>query len=74
MQLVVYSERVLGLGAGGYGALLAAAGVGGLLSTVVNGRLAMSSRVSIIVVTRGALISSPGSRTPPSTVLSWHSA
>jgi hypothetical protein len=56
VQLVVYSERVLGLGAGGYGALLAAAGVGGLLSAIVNGRLAMSSRVSIIVVTAGALV------------------
>ena len=56
VQLVVYSERVLGLGAGGYGALLAAAGVGGLLSAIVNGRLAMSSRVSVIVVTAGALV------------------
>ena len=46
----------LGLGAGGYGVLLAAAGVGGLLSALVNGRLATSSRVSLVVVTAGALV------------------
>ena len=56
VQLVVYSERVLDLGEGGYGALLAAAGVGGLLSAIVNGRLAASSRVSLIVVTAGAIV------------------
>jgi MFS family permease len=56
VQLVVYAERVLDLGEGGYGALLAAAGVGGLLSAIVNGRLAASSRVSLIVVTAGAVV------------------
>ena len=49
-------SSVLDLGAGGYGVLLAAAGVGGLLSAIVNGRLATSSRVSLIVVTAGAFV------------------
>ncbi len=53
--LVLYAERSLGLGAEGYGYLLAAAGVGGLLSATVNGRLAASTRVSGIVVAAGAL-------------------
>ena len=55
VQLVVYAERELGLGAEGYGYLLAAAGVGGLLSAAINGRLAASTRVSGIVVITGAL-------------------
>ena len=55
VQLVLYAERELGLGAEGYGYLLAAAGVGGLLSAAINGRLAASTRVSGIVVITGAL-------------------
>jgi MFS family permease len=50
VQLVLYAEQRLGLGAGGYGYLLAAAGLGGLLSVVVNARLSTSSAVSRIVV------------------------
>ena len=55
VQLVLYSERRLDLGPEGYGYLLAAAGVGGLLSATVNHRLATSTRVSRIVVGAGAL-------------------
>ncbi len=55
VQLVLYANRRLDLGAAGYGYLLAAAGVGGLLSAVVNGRLAASTRVSGIVVVTGAM-------------------
>ena len=55
VQLVLYAERELGFGAEGYGYLLAAAGVGGLLSAAINGRLAASTRVSGIVVITGAL-------------------
>jgi biotin carboxylase len=50
VQLVVYAERSLGLGDGGYGVLLTALGVGGLLSTLVNARLAAARRVSLVVV------------------------
>ena len=50
VQLVVYAEQSLDLGAGGYGVLLTAAGVGGLLSTFVNARLATARRVSLVVV------------------------
>jgi len=59
VQLVVYAERELDLGAGGYGLLLAGAGVGGLLSAIVNGRLASSARIALIVVTTGALACAP---------------
>jgi MFS family permease len=55
VQLVLYAERELGFGAEGYGYLLAAAGVGGLLSAAINGRLAASTSVSGIVVVTGAL-------------------
>jgi predicted MFS family arabinose efflux permease len=55
VQLVLYAERILGLGDGGYGYLLAAAGVGGVLSVVVNARLAASTRVCGIVVSTAAL-------------------
>lgn len=55
VQLVLYGEHVLGLGAGGYGYLLAAAGVGGVLGAGVNARLAASTRVSGIVVGAAAL-------------------
>ena len=36
VQLVVYAERSLGLGSGGYGVLLTALGLGGLLSAIVQ--------------------------------------
>ena len=55
VQLVVYARQSLGLGSGGYGVLLTAAGAGGLLSAVVNGRLATSRRVSLIVIVTGLL-------------------
>ena len=55
VQLVVYATRSLGLGKGGYGVLLTAAGVGGLLSALVNGRLSTDRRVSLIVVVAGTL-------------------
>ena len=55
VQLVVYAKQSLALGRGGYGVLLTAVGVGGLVSAVVNGRLATSRRVSLIVVVTGSL-------------------
>jgi hypothetical protein len=55
VQLVVYARQSLGLGSGGYGVLLTAAGAGGLVSAVANGRLATSRRVSLIVVVAGSL-------------------
>jgi len=55
VQLVVYAKQSLGLGSGGYGVLLTAAGVGGLVSAVLNGRLATGKRVSLIVIVAGAL-------------------
>ena len=55
VQLVVYARQSLGLGSGGYGVLLTAAGAGGLLSALVNGRLSTSRRVSLIVIVSGAL-------------------
>src|SRR5215472_15039356 len=47
VQLVVYAKRSLALGSGGYGLLLAAAGAGGLVSALANGRLATRRRVSL---------------------------
>ena len=55
VQLVLYAERSFDVGAAGYGYLLAAIGVGGLLSALVNGRLAASTRASIIVIGTGVL-------------------
>ena len=55
VQLVVYARQSLGLGSGGYGVLLTAAGAGGLVSALVNGRLSTSRRVSLIVVVAGSL-------------------
>ena len=55
VQLVLYAEQSLGLGAEGYGYLLAAAGLGGLLSVVVNGRLSTSPRVSGIAIATGVV-------------------
>ena len=55
VQLVLYAESSLGFGSEGYGYLLTALGVGGVLSAVVNGRLAASTRTSVIVIATGAL-------------------
>jgi MFS family permease len=55
VQLVVYAETSLGLGTGGYGVLLTALGIGGLLSAIVNGRLASSSTVVLVIATTAAL-------------------
>jgi MFS family permease len=50
VQLVVYADRSLGLGEGGYGLLLAACGAGGLASSFFNGQLATSRRLTLVVV------------------------
>jgi MFS family permease len=50
VQLVVYADRSLDLGTGGYGLLLAASGAGGLLSALFNGQLATSLRLTLVVV------------------------
>ena len=50
VQLVLYARGPLGLGAGGYGVLLAAAGAGGVISAVVNARLTMSPRIAFAIV------------------------
>jgi MFS family permease len=55
VQLVVYAEQSLDLGSGGYGLLLTALGVGGLLSATVNARLATSRRVALAIVATGAV-------------------
>jgi MFS family permease len=55
VQLVVYAKQSLALGSGGYGVLLTAAGVGGLASATVNGRLSTNRRISLIVVVTGSL-------------------
>ena len=60
VQLVVYATHSLGLGSGGYGVLLTAAGVGGLVSAVVNGRLATGKQVSLIVIVAGSLACATG--------------
>jgi MFS family permease len=55
VQLVLYATHSLGLGSGGYGVLLTAAGAGGLVSALVNGRLSTSRRVRVVVVVTGLL-------------------
>jgi MFS family permease len=55
VQMVLYAENRLGLGGEGYGYLLATAGVGGVLSALLNARLAESTKVATIVVAAGAL-------------------
>ena len=55
VQLVVYARHSLALGSGGYGILLTAVGLGGLLSAAANGRPAASRRVSLIVIITGSL-------------------
>jgi len=53
VQLVAYATHSLGLGSGGYGVLLMAAGAGGLVSAAANGRYAqqadaLASRVKVL--------------------------
>ena len=55
VQLVVYADRALGLGTGGYGLLLAASGAGGLISAFFNGQLATAGRLTLIVIGAAAL-------------------
>ncbi len=55
VQLVIYADRSLDLGAGGYGLLLAASGAGGLVSAVFNGQLATSRRMTLVVVSAAVL-------------------
>jgi MFS family permease len=55
--LVVYGARALGLGAAGYGILLAASGVGGVVSAGFNGRLATSRRLVLVLVAAAVLAS-----------------
>jgi MFS family permease len=50
VQLVVFADRSLDLGDGGYGLLLAACGAGGLVSALFNGQLATSARLTLVVV------------------------
>ena len=50
VQLVIYADRSLGLGDGGYGLLLAACGFGGLVSALFNGQLATGRRLTLVVV------------------------
>src|SRR3954454_2215739 len=50
VQLVVYADRALDLGDGGYGLLLAACGAGGLVSALFNGQLATNARLTLVVV------------------------
>ena len=50
VQLVVYADRALDLGDGGYGLLLAACGAGGVVSALFNGQLATSARLTLVVV------------------------
>jgi carnosine synthase len=50
VQLVAYANNSLGLGSGGYGVMLAALGVGGVLSFVISARLVASRHVSLVIV------------------------
>jgi MFS family permease len=59
VQLVVYAEKSLGLGSDGYGVLLTALGIGGLMSATVNGALASSRRVALTCVTTAVLACAP---------------
>jgi hypothetical protein len=55
VQLVVYADTELDLGSEGYGWLLAAMGVGGVLSAAVSAPLAAGTRVSMVVIASAAL-------------------
>jgi MFS family permease len=50
VQLVIYADRSLGLGEGGYGLVLAACGAGGVISAFFNGQLATAKRLTLVVV------------------------
>ena len=50
VQLVIYADRSLDLGEGGYGLLLAATGAGGLISALVNSRLSTARRLTLVLV------------------------
>ena len=50
VQLVVYADEQLGLGADGYGYLLGAAGLGGVLGATVSNRLAARARVALPMI------------------------
>src|SRR5436305_8877475 len=54
VQLVVYTADRLGLGAAGYGYLLAAGGAGALVAAAVNPRLVTSNHVAAVVAGSGA--------------------
>lgn len=55
VQLVVYAREALGLGDNGYGILLAAAGVGGVLSAALSARLAARPTVALAAISTGGL-------------------
>src|SRR4051794_5076945 len=55
VQLVVYADTELDLGSAGYGWLLAAMGVGGVLSAAGSTPLAAGTRVSMVVIASAAL-------------------
>jgi len=55
VQLVIYADKSLNMGTGGYGVLLAACGAGGLVSALVNGQLATTRRLTLVVVSATVL-------------------
>ncbi|HET6625339.1 MAG TPA: MFS transporter [Nocardioidaceae bacterium] len=55
VQLVLYTEERLGQGADGYGYLLGAAGLGGVLAASVSNRLAARSKVALPMVISGVV-------------------
>ena len=57
VQLVVYARDSLGLGTGGYGVLLTALGAGGVMSVLINARLAATRRVQLAVVVTALTVS-----------------
>jgi MFS family permease len=56
VTFVLVAEQLIGTGANGYGYLLAAAGVGGLLASLVAGRLAEAARMSVVVAVSLAIV------------------
>ena len=50
VQLVAYADRSLDLGGGGYGVMLAALGLGGVLSFAVSERLVAGRHISLAIV------------------------
>lgn len=53
VQLVLYADSRLGLGADGYGYLLGASGAGGVLGAAVSNRLAARSRIAVVLAVAG---------------------